>query len=59
MITNIYTKEHKDDAEEELVVGGEIHPSNLGYWLGMYWGPNMDIRIEIIQEPTDQLEYVH
>lgn len=49
MLIKIYRQPHDQD-EEELCVEGDIHPANLGYWMGVFFEPNVDIRISITEE---------
>ncbi len=52
MLINIYKQLH-DSEDNELCVSGDIHPANLGYWVGVLFEPDSSITIEIKDEEFD------
>lgn len=52
MQVNIYRTMHGDT--ESLEVSGEIHPANLGYWLGHLFEFDCDIRLEILGDGNEK-----
>ena len=52
MQVNLYKRMHGE--EEELAVSGEIHPANLGFWIGNLFEFDSDIRIEILGDGNEK-----